>query len=162
MALLYWEDNYNKGSIESFEITEKPVFKFTYSFIYVDDDKAIYAASKDSENTEIPDEHISEVLMFANNTYEKLNHEWTTAVQAEATAREAEMAEKQAEQDAIEAQIAADAAARNTEPMKTNISSREALIEGDWLVIRELERMFLKDTPLNVTREALRDSIVDQ
>lgn len=41
-----------------------------------------------------------------------------------------------------------------------NSEALQALNIGDYKVIRELERMFLKDTPLNIEREQLRESIV--
>ena len=43
-----------------------------------------------------------------------------------------------------------------------NRKAKHALYASDWNVIRELERMFLKGTPLNVEREALRDSVVEE
>lgn len=40
-----------------------------------------------------------------------------------------------------------------------NTEVKTTLALGDWEVIRELERMFLKDTPINIAREQLRQSI---
>lgn len=45
---------------------------------------------------------------------------------------------------------------------KTNSEARQALIQGDWKVIRELERLLLKDTELNIEREALRASVIGE
>lgn len=42
---------------------------------------------------------------------------------------------------------------------KTNSIARAELQQGDWKVIRELERLFLKDTELNLIREALRAEV---
>ena len=44
----------------------------------------------------------------------------------------------------------------------TNYSAKLALQEGDWKVIKELERLYLSGTDLNIEREALRDSIVEE
>lgn len=44
----------------------------------------------------------------------------------------------------------------------TNGSVLEELAKGDWKVIRELERLYLSGTDLNVEREALRNSYVAQ
>lgn len=43
----------------------------------------------------------------------------------------------------------------------SNQKARGLLNLSDWKVIRELERMFLKDTELNQSREALRDSVIE-
>ena len=42
---------------------------------------------------------------------------------------------------------------------KTNSIARAELQQGDWKVLRELERLFLKDTELNSIREALRAEV---
>jgi len=42
---------------------------------------------------------------------------------------------------------------------KTNSIARTELQQGDWKVLRELERLFLKDTELNSIREALRAEV---
>ena len=39
--------------------------------------------------------------------------------------------------------------------------SLHLLQASDWKVIRELERLLLKDTELNIAREALRESIIN-
>jgi hypothetical protein len=44
----------------------------------------------------------------------------------------------------------------------TNGSVLEELAKGDWKVIRELERLYLSGTDINVEREALRNSYVAQ
>lgn len=44
---------------------------------------------------------------------------------------------------------------------KTNSEARQTLAQGDWKVIRELERLMLKNTELNTEREALRASVVE-
>ena len=43
--------------------------------------------------------------------------------------------------------------------LETNQSARVELKNSDWLVIRELERLFLKDTDLNLLREQLRSKV---
>lgn len=43
----------------------------------------------------------------------------------------------------------------------TNARARKLLNEGDWKVIRELERLYLSGTDLNTEREALRSSITE-
>lgn len=53
-----------------------------------------------------------------------------------------------------------DAEKQADELSQKNADALSALNIGDWQVIRELERMFLKDTPLNIEREQLRESIV--
>lgn len=44
----------------------------------------------------------------------------------------------------------------------TNTDARQKLAELDWKVIRELERLYLAGTDLNVEREALRQSVINQ
>ena len=43
----------------------------------------------------------------------------------------------------------------------SNVAKRY-LSEGDWKVIRELERLYLSGTDLNVEREALRNSVTHE
>ena len=42
-----------------------------------------------------------------------------------------------------------------------NDTNKKQLEDTDWKVIRELERLYLSDTELNATREALRTGIID-
>ena len=42
-----------------------------------------------------------------------------------------------------------------------NWKARSSLAASDWKVIRELERMHLNGTPLNVEREALRSQVIE-
>ena len=42
-----------------------------------------------------------------------------------------------------------------------NKKMRIALVASDWKVIRELERMFLADTPLSVQREEYRKAVME-
>jgi hypothetical protein len=43
--------------------------------------------------------------------------------------------------------------------MKSDINAKAALASSDWKVIRELERLYLAGTDLNLERESLRNSI---
>ena len=43
-----------------------------------------------------------------------------------------------------------------------NEQARYELSNTDWKVIRELEKLHLADTPLHISRQALRDSIIDE
>jgi hypothetical protein len=45
---------------------------------------------------------------------------------------------------------------------ESNLESRTFLESTDWKVIKELERMYLKDTELGKAREAARSNIVKQ
>lgn len=45
--------------------------------------------------------------------------------------------------------------------LEENVSSLEALQKSDWKVIRELERLYLQGTDINVERDAYRAAIVD-
>lgn len=44
----------------------------------------------------------------------------------------------------------------------TGNRAKRSLSEGDWKVIRELERLYLSGTDLNVEREALRNSVTHE
>jgi hypothetical protein len=43
-----------------------------------------------------------------------------------------------------------------------NLKSKSELKEEDWIVIRELERLYLKDTTINIKRENLRNQIIEK
>ena len=74
-----------------------------------------------------------------NNCHNKVNEDGTTEL----------FDFRVAEEIAIEAQ------------QNINYQARQSLFNSDWKVIRELERLFLKNSELNKQREALRDSVFE-
>ena len=75
-----------------------------------------------------------------NNCHNKVNEDGTTEL----------FDFRVAEEIAIEAQ------------QNINYQARQSLFNSDWKVIRELERLFLKNSELNKQREALRDSVIEK
>ena len=162
----YWEDKYNIGNINgSYTLTEKQDFGFEYSYIMINDSISEYTINNEPNKLISDAKIIEKIKKFVNdfiNEQEIINEKKLLEIQAindEKEQAEKEQAEKlQIEldkQNAYNEKI-------NSEPYKTNIASLNELNRTDWQVIRELERMFLKDSDLNVLREQLRTSILPE